>query len=101
MWPFRRNSDQKIDGKEPCSDLGDIEDRMDALADVVRTLSHEWDLASEALTALKDRVHREVGYIARNKRVQETDPIEQLPAPAMKPRRRSAFSSRKSVGGSA
>jgi len=89
---FRRKHAIESEAKEPCPDLGDVEDRIDALADVVRSLSHEWDLASEALTALKDRVHREVGYISRNKRVQETDPIEPAPIVVTKSRRRSAFS---------
>jgi len=101
MWPFRRRSDDESAPKGPCSDLDDLGDRMSDLADAVRLLQHEWALASEELTALKDRVHREVGYIARGKR--EQLPGETFtPAPAKKePARRTPFSSRKSVGGSA
>jgi len=101
MWPFRRRLDNESALKGPCSDLDDLGDRMSDLADAVRLLQHEWALASEELTALKDRVHREVGYIARGKREQLPAQPETPAAPIKAPARRTPFSSRKSVGGSA
>jgi len=95
-WIFWKSKGEGA-SSEPCSDLTEVHDRLDALSDAVRALQHEWAMASEEMTALRDRVHRELGHITRQKvqpvDAEERDALELVPTPQ---RKRTPFSSRKS-----
>jgi len=75
------------------------QNQLDLFDARIRDLEHEWSLASEELTSVRDRVHRELGHITkRTREARVTEEVEEAVTQLTNPGRRSMFYSAHAKG---